>query len=183
MENKTRSEKGKGKGKKLLLFVILALIIALAAYFITSARKEAAADAEFAMSTNAERVEFLNKQGLIVKPEPAESEKVLIPSEFSDVYKDYAALQSSQGFDLEKYKGKEAELITYRVLNYPNCRDNVTANLLVADGRLIGADITIEGENGGMKPLIKSSSETTQAQQTSETSVSASTTSTTEKSE
>lgn len=161
----------KGTGKKLLLFVMLAAVIALAAYFLINAKKEAENDAAYAMSTNAERVEFLNKQGWIVKPDPMSQEEILIPAEFNDVYKEYQALQKSQGFDLEKYKGMPVELISYRVLNYPGYTENITANMLISDGRLIGGDITLNEENGFTKPLVKVISEPEASETAAETTV------------
>ncbi|MGN0586208.1 MAG: DUF4830 domain-containing protein [Oscillospiraceae bacterium] len=165
---------GKSGGKKLLLFLLLAAIIVLAVYFITAAKKEADDDAKFAMCSNSERVEFLNKHGWIVKPDPVSKENVTIPSEFNDLYKKYAELQATQGFDLEKYKGKEAILYSYTVLNYPGYSENVTANLLVSDDRLIAGEITLNEENGFTEPLIKvieeqTSEETTTAAVTEET--------------
>lgn len=159
---------GKSGGKKLLLFMVLAAVIVLAVYFLSAAKKEADNDARFAMCSNSERVEFLNRQGWIVKPDPVSKEKVTIPAEFNELYKKYAELQTAQGFDLDKYKGKEATLYSYTVLNYPEHSENVTANLLVSDDRLIAAEITLNEENGFTEPLIKVAEEQT----TSETDVS-----------
>ena len=143
-----------GKGKKILLFVLLIAIIGLAVYFLAAAKKEADSDKIFTMSSNAERVEFLNKQGWIVKPDPLSKEEILIPAEFNELYQQYAELQKSQGFDIEKHKGEKAMLISYQVLNYPDHTENVVANMLIADGKLIGGEITLNEENGFTEPLI-----------------------------
>ena len=143
-----------GKGKKILLFVLLIAIIGLAVYFLAAAKKEADSDMIFTMSSNAERVEFLNKQGWIVKPDPLSKEEILIPAEFNELYQQYAELQKSQGFDIEKHKGEKAMLISYQVLNYPDHTENVVANMLIADGKLIGGEITLNEENGFTEPLI-----------------------------
>lgn len=143
-----------------LLFILLAAVVALAVYFLSAAKDEAESDMLFTMSTNAERVEFLNKQGWIVSPDPVSKETITIPSEFNDVYGKYAELLTSQGFDLEKFKGREAELISYRVLNYPEHPDNVTANLIIVDDKLIGGDITLNEENGFTEPIIAETAQT-----------------------
>lgn len=142
------------KGSKILLFVILAALILTAVFFFKKAKDETAADIRLTMSTNAERVAFLNEQGWIVKPDPVSKEEIIIPSEISGAYKEYAKLLAEQGFNIKNYLGKGAILITYQVLNYPDYPDNVVANMLIADDRLIGGDISLNEENGFMLPLI-----------------------------
>ncbi len=149
-----------GKGGKALLFLILAAVVVFAFFAITKAKQAADDDVKFSMGTNAERVDFLNRQGWIVKPDPISREDVVIPSEFNDMYKEYAELQLSQGFNLENYKGKEAELITYLVLNYPGYTDGVMANMLICDNRLIGGEVFLDEENGFTEPLITKNTST-----------------------
>jgi len=102
--------KGNKKSKKPLLFIILAVLIAAGLFLLFNAKKEADSDKLFTMSTNAERVEYLNSKGWIVNPDPVSTTDIVIPSEFNDTYKSYNDLQQSQGFDLSQYKGKEAVL-------------------------------------------------------------------------
>lgn len=142
------------KGLKIFLFLLLVVIAVTALMFFSKAKAETEADEFFTMSTNAQRVEFLNRQGWIVKPDPVTKEEIIIPSVFDGVYAEYAALQQSQGFDLEPYKGKTATAITYQVLNYPDYPENVTATMLMLDDRLIGGDISLAGDDGFTEPLI-----------------------------
>ena len=142
------------KGLKIFLFLLLAVIAITALMFFSKAKAETESDEFFTMSSNAERVEFLNRQGWIVKPDPVSKEEITIPSVFDGVYADYAALQQSQGFDLESCKGKTATAITYEVLNYPDHPENVTATMLLLDNRLIGGDISLAGDDGFTEPLI-----------------------------
>jgi hypothetical protein len=139
---------GNKKSKKPLLFVILAILVLAGLFLLYNAKKEADSDKLFTMSTNAERVGYLNSKGWIVNPDPISTTDIVIPSEFNDTYKSYNDLQLSQGFDLSQYKGKEAVLYTYEVLNYPDYPKNVVANLVVINDRLVAADITLQGENG-----------------------------------
>lgn len=69
------------------------------------------------------------------------SEKeIVVPKEFNDVYKDYNAIQKSQGFNLEHYKGKKATIYTYKITNYGD--DSVIiADLMVYNGSLIATDL------------------------------------------
>ncbi|MBQ8787802.1 MAG: DUF4830 domain-containing protein [Oscillospiraceae bacterium] len=138
----------------------MAIILVLAAYFWSRANAEKETDAMFSMASNSERVEFLNEQGWIVNPDPISKEEVIVPSIYEGIYADYAELQKEQGFDLEKYQGSEVLVIKYQVLNYPDCPENVTATMMICDDRLIGGDISLETEDGFIKPLISATAQT-----------------------
>lgn len=147
-----KSSKARGKG---ILLVLLVLIVIAAGFFLMKAKKAADSDKLFAMSGNAERVEFLNRQGYIVKPDPVRREDVVVPSEFNQAYQSYVDMQTAQGLDLAEHKGDKATLFSYAVLNYPEYSENVFADLLVADDKLIACQLKYEDEeNGFVKPLI-----------------------------
>ena len=148
------------KGLKIVLFLILAAAAVFAVLFFSKARSESEADEMFTMSTNAQRVEFLNCQGWIVKPDPVSKEEVIVPSVFDGIYADYVALQTAQGFNLEKYKGKEAVIIKYEVLNYPDYPENVIATMMICDDHLIGGDISMSGDGGFTQPLVSPTAQT-----------------------
>ena len=67
--------------------------------------------------------------------------ELLIPEEMDDSYQDYLALQSQQGFDLEKYAGKRVKRYTYEVLNYPTGETGVQANLLIRKNTVVGGEV------------------------------------------
>ena len=148
------------KGIKIFLFLTLIVAAIAAVAFLGKAKSETEADEILAMSSNAQRVEFLNKQGWIVKPDPLSNEEITVPSDFEGAYAEYAELQKSQGFDLEKYKGKPATLFTYQVLNYPDHPENVVATLVVSSDKLIGGGVSMSGEGGFTEPLIAPSTQT-----------------------
>lgn len=148
------------KGNKAILFLVLAIILVLAAFFWSKAQAENKADEMFTLATNSERVAFLNEQGWIVNPDPISKEEVTVPSVYEGIYADYAQLQKEQGFDLEKYQGSEVTVIKYQVLNYPNYPENVTATMMLCDNRLIGGDISLETEDGFTEPLISKTAQT-----------------------
>ena len=148
----SKSSKAQSKG---VLIILLILIVIAAGFFLVKAKKAADSDKLFAMSGNAERVEFLNRQGYIVKPDPVRREDVVVPSEFNDTYKSYVDMQTAQGLDLAEHKGEKATLFSYEVLNYPEYSENVFADLLVANDKLIACQLKYDDEeNGFVKPLI-----------------------------
>ncbi len=148
------------KGNKAILFLVLAIILVLAAFFWSKAQAENKADEMFTLATNSERVAFLNEQGWIVHPDPISKEEVTVPSIYEGIYAEYAELQKQQGFDLEKYQGRDVEIIKYQVLNYPDYPENVTATMMLCDNRLIGGDISLGTEDGFMEPLISAAAQT-----------------------
>lgn len=148
------SKSSRARGK-VALAVLLVLVIAAAVFLLGKAKQEADSDRFFTMSGNAERVEFLNRQGYIVKPDPVRREDVTVPSEFNDTYKSYVEMQQALGLDLAEHKGDKATLFSYAVLNYPEYSENVFADLLVADNKLIACQLRYDDEeNGFVKPLI-----------------------------
>lgn len=142
----------KTAAKHALLIVIFTVIAALI-LILAAKLSETTDDTKYEMSSNAMRVEFLNSCGLIVKPDP-EVQEIRIPKKFGTIYEEYNRLQQSQGFDLTPYAGREAVLCSYTVLNCPEHPDNVVANLLLCDGKLIACDLTLNEENGFTQALI-----------------------------
>ncbi|MGN0666179.1 MAG: DUF4830 domain-containing protein [Huintestinicola sp.] len=160
MDRNSRNERSRRKSKGIFLGVVLIILGAMALWLL-AAKDEAEADKMFTFESNSERVRFLNRQGYIVEPDP-ETQDVTIPAVFDEKYTEYNQLQLDQGFDLEPYAGKDAVLYTYKVLNYPDYPENITANLLFDDHRLIGADISYnDAENGFTRALITSPVEIT----------------------
>ncbi len=94
-----------------------------------------------AAENNEQRINYLKQFGWEVKNEPSEIVEVAIPTEFNDVYEKYNVIQKKQGFDLSAYRGKSVKRWTYDVTNYPDNRQNVKANILVYEDKVIGGDI------------------------------------------
>lgn len=79
-----------------------------------------------------------------------ESSEVTIPTEFNETYEEYNELQKSIGLDLEKFKGKSAQKVTYELDN----SKTKFAVLLIYKGEVIGVHLT-NGEYGSKNlPLI-----------------------------
>lgn len=109
--------------------------------------------------TAQKRIDYISSLGW--QCDSGETEKqILIPETFNDVYSQYNAIQKQQGFDLEKYKGKKATMYTYCVTNYDGS-DSVTADLIVYQGNLIGADLCdTDADNGFLVALSNTDGQT-----------------------
>lgn len=101
-----------------------------------------------------EGAQWLLQQGWETGEDPAQME-VLIPAKFDQIYESYNDIQKAQGFDISRYKGETVTKYTYLVKNYPGEPDGVAANLLVYDGRLIGADLCSLELGGFLKGASK----------------------------
>ena len=88
-------------------------------------------------------VAFLNACGWRVRPEPLSVVAVRIPAVFGPVYERYNRLQLAQGCDLSAYKGRLVVKYVYELVSYPGAAEgDVYANVLEADGAVIGGDIS-----------------------------------------
>ena len=91
--------------------------------------------------SNQDRIDYLAAYGWQVSEEPLVTQELLIPEEMDDSYTEYLALQTGQGFDLQKYAGKRVKRYTYEVLNYPTGETGVQANLLLYKNTVIGCEV------------------------------------------
>ncbi len=143
--------------KKLLLACVLgcALIVGAICFFrvrevAVNLDGDGAVIKNYTVRTGEDRLAFIGQFGWEVESEPVEIEEVLIPREFDSVYENYNALQKAQGLDLTRYRGKKVRRFCYRVLNYPDCTDEVRLNMLVAENKVIGGDVCSTALNGFM---------------------------------
>jgi len=102
------------------------------------------------ISTPEDRVGFLADCGWTVDAASEQVQAIRIPEAFPPVYEDYNALQLQQGYDLHDYAGRDCDLYTYEVTNWPDESQNVLANLYVYRGRVIGGDIHSTNLDGFM---------------------------------
>lgn len=109
--------------------------------------------AEISCATMQERNAYIKSAGYTTDGDES-SKKVTIPENFNDVYTQYNEIQRQQGFDLERYKGKTAVLYTYNITNYQD-KENVIADLIVYDGKLIGADLCDTSASDGFLVRLK----------------------------
>ena len=107
------------------------------------------------ISSNQDRIDFLKQFNWEVEPEAKEVVEVTIPAEFDAVYSRYNELQTGEGLDLAKYKGKTVKRYTYIVTNY-EYNGTVYANILVYKDQVIGGDICSANVDGFVHGFTKS---------------------------
>jgi len=88
-----------------------------------------------------ERTAFLAKLGFSVQEEVMDT--VTIPKPFDAVFEEYNALQQAQGFDLQRYRGKEVQRYRYPVVC---AQGEGIATLFVYHDKIIGGDFSTGGE-------------------------------------
>ncbi|NLH01492.1 MAG: DUF4830 domain-containing protein [Clostridiales bacterium] len=143
--------------RKIALLVIIAVAAVLCAliFAIGKGGNSTSSAAGVKVKTNEDRIKFLESLGWEVDLNPIEEKTVIIPKEFSDVYKKYNQLQIEQGYDLSKYRGMEVTIYTYSVRNYTGYSGNVVAELYVKGNEIIGGDIHSLELDGFMHGLRK----------------------------
>lgn len=105
------------------------------------------------LTTNSERVAYLQSLGWSIEPEPIETFQFLLPASLEEPYLTYNALQIDQGFDLSPCCGKQVSRYTYAVKNYPNRSEGVQANLYICEETPVAGDIFCTGVDGFQSPL------------------------------
>ena len=136
------------KVDKKKIAVILAAAVLLIAGILMLAGGGRSQSTAAAVGSNDARVAFLKNFGWEVAASPTESSQVKIPSEPSEVFDRYNALQKSQGYDLSAFAGKTVMRYVYKVNNYPGATEPVYATLLVYKNQIIGGDVTDTAAKG-----------------------------------
>lgn len=137
-----------------MIGAVLAALALLEVIIVTVVR--ISSPAVYEMKSEAQRQAFLKEMGWEVSDEYDECKAVTIPKEFNEVYEKYNKLQKQQGFDLEDYKGKTAEVYTYSVKNYGNKKAGGQGLILiVCEGQLVGGDVCSAELDGFMQGLRK----------------------------
>lgn len=140
----------KKKNIILSVTVIVLLIIVIAAVSVRGGKS-------YAVSDSGELTEFIASLGYTTAGEPA-VKNIVIPAEFSSVYYGYNDIQKSAGYDLLAYRGESAEVYTYTITDYPDGKggflNDIKANIIVCDGKIIGGDISSAELDGFMTSLL-----------------------------
>ena len=134
--------------KSKIAALIVAIIAIIVAVVMVAGKSDSPAATDSAINVKAENAEqraaFLSQFGWKFAPDPVEVTEVIVPSDFSKGYTEYAEMNKAAGFDLEPYKGLRAKRWTYDILNYPGYENKtgyIQANILVYEGKVIGGDI------------------------------------------
>ncbi len=138
------------KNAFLIGICILAALLSAFYPFEEKSAQTIAAASDFYGQTNEQRLSFFYSNGINTESEPCEITEILIPLEFTALYAKYEALQKSQGFSLEEYKGRRARRYTYLVKD----KKDTVAELLVSDGKIVAAALLKLSENGSFSKII-----------------------------
>jgi len=141
------------KKKAVAGIIILAVILCALVLIAARAGKKTKAPSPLAAGTNEERISFLSGYGWQVDEEPMETQEIIIPRDFPEVYENYNEIQLSQGFDLSEYLGMEATRYTYRILNYPEADCGAVADIIVCKNFVIAGDVQSTALDGFMHGL------------------------------
>lgn len=138
------------KIKSVLRAAITGLIIAAVIFAVVYSANRLLHPRGITLETEEQRLNFLHGMGWETSESAINCREVTIPEEWNEVYERYNQLQLAQGFDLSKHRGESAVIYSYTVLNYDGGRDNMVANLVVSDGKLIAADVSCTELGGFM---------------------------------
>ena len=101
------------------------------------------------------RESFLMSLGWKIDRNSEEIKNIRLPERFDEIMAEYNKLQRTQGYDLEKYAGKDCTQYTYRVLNYNSGQDEVYVSLYLCGRSVIGGDIHTASSDGFMHAIRK----------------------------
>lgn len=132
----------------LTAFLILALAAAAALVLHLLSGMLRSEEAALRLTTNEERVTYLQSWGWEVNSEPLETFQLLLPDKLPESYQAYNRLQQDQGFDLRSCCGKQLTRYTYAVTNYPNRPQGVQVNLYICEESPAAGDIIASGAGG-----------------------------------
>ena len=139
--------------KKAALAVILAGAVMAALILLLGRGGSPAQQDRPLLTSNAERVAYLQELGWEVVEEPVTTLQFLLPPQLKGDYVAYNDLQKSQGFDLEACCGKQVTRYTYTVSNYPQRPDGVQLNLYVCEELPVAGDVVCSGADGFQEGL------------------------------
>ena len=101
------------------------------------------------------RESFLMSLGWKIDRNSEEIKNVRLPEKFDEIMTEYNKLQRTQGYDLEKYAGRDCTQYTYRIANYDSERDDVYVSLYLCGRTVIGGDIHTASSDGFMHAIRK----------------------------
>nr|WP_207751978.1 DUF4830 domain-containing protein [Pseudoflavonifractor phocaeensis] len=130
-----------------------ALFTAAALWCAQDHTAASAAVDENRVSTNEDRVAYLQRYGWQVDPDPLSVEELLLPEVFDERYTAYLDLQAQQGFDLTACAGKRVKRYVYQITNYPTGETGIQAGLLIFRDTVVGGDVLSTALDGFMHGL------------------------------
>ena len=125
---------------------ITLMMIAAAAFSLTACGGDKGCTSSAVSAADiSQRTDYFASHGWEV--EEISEAPVTIPSVFTGIYEEYAAMQDRPGLPLRKYAGRSAVLFTYEVKNYSPESKKMLAELLVCDDTAVAS--MVYSEDGG----------------------------------
>lgn len=110
-------------------------------------------------ATNAANLAYIRSFGWCADERPTEISHLTIPEKFDSVFEAYNSLEKKSGFDIAGYCGVRATRYSYRITNHAQSDSGmIRANVFVADGKIIAADLS-SLEIGGFITAINDTSD------------------------
>lgn len=104
-------------------------------------------------------IRFVESLGYKVDADNVETVEVKIPSKTDAVLEEYNNLQKSQGFNLMKYKNKDAVRYTFKVKELPDEQtlpeDDVLLTVIMYKDKVIGGDLYFTGSDARLSGILK----------------------------
>lgn len=142
--------------KFLAVIAALCLVVAISCAFLPqSASDVLKTNKTTSVKTTSDHVDFLASYGYNVNDNPVQIEEIIIPEQFSSDYEQYNNYQKLSGFDLSKFKGQRIKKYTYKVNGYTDSSDEVVANVLIYNNKIIGGDISSTTLGGFVHGFVK----------------------------
>ena len=137
--------------RKITAFIAGAAIIAAIILSFSSCAKT------YPAKTEEQIIDMLSECGIEVSGS-CTKKTVTIPDEFGEVYERYNELQKRQGFDLSRYRSREAVVYTFPAVSVDGVHtDFAEAHVMVCDDKVIGGDVAGVSLDGEMLPLVSRS--------------------------
>lgn len=139
--------------KTLILLISAALILAVIIYIFPDNKQSGIPESTpVDASSVSRRIDYFALHGWEV--EEIAKKNIVIPSDFSEAYEEYASIQDKQGMPLREYAGQNAQLYVYEVKNYSPESRKMLAELLVCNNIAVAS--MVYSEDGGSLRLAVS---------------------------
>lgn len=135
--------------KKIIILLLIAVSAASIVLLCRTASGKKTASEESIILSDSQLEPYFNIRGWDV--EKISDETVRIPEKFNETYQRYSEVLKKNGFDIEKYKGKEVRRVLFLVKNFGG-NSEVHAELLLDGGKLIGSALIENKPDGFIKP-------------------------------
>lgn len=132
--------------KTVLMLPFLIILLFFSMLFVGSV-----SELKNGVTTNAERVSFIEKLGYTPDENYVEKKQTVIPIVFAEKFKEYNALQNKAGYDLYYYRGESVTVYKYKLKDYTDCEAFIT--LIISGCEVIGGDVSLLCDNGFAYPL------------------------------